>query len=299
VPKIAGVSVMANDLISLPLKGSAGTELEQGLLLFISTSYSHEQAEEHRGAIGEVHALRERVRALTLSEATVEEAVGSLGRYAKLITSMSSRFGTAIDDVLGGTDARLELTWRDAHRPESKCTLHQLGFERTCALYNLAAALSYRAIVRNAADADGLRAACQDFQAAAGTLEAAAGAVAGAPWASDPRLTSDVSAAALEGKRALMLAQAQRCFYVRASRDKMKGGVVAKLAAAVAAFYDEAASKLRAVRDACAAGGGGGELSPRSKQASRPKDKGGGSKDKGGGGAPAALLSLVREVEMC
>lgn len=285
---------MATDLLSLPLKGTSSVDLEQGLLLFISTSYSHEKAEELRGAVCEVHALRERVRALKLSEATVEEAVGSLGRYAKLITSMSSRFGTAIDDVLSGTDAQLELTWSDAHRPEAKCTLHQLGFERACALYNLGAALSYRVTTRNTADADGLRAACQDLQQAAGALEAAGGAVAGAPWSSDRRLTADVSAAALEGKRALMLAQAQRCFYDRAKRDQMKGGVVAKLAAAIAAFYDEAAAKLRSVRDVCAAGGGGEVIPP-------DKERGGGmlakTKERAGRAVPAAppapLLALV------
>jgi programmed cell death 6-interacting protein len=285
---------MATDLLSLPLKGTSSADLEQGLLLFISTSYSHEQAEQLRGAVGEVHALRERVRALTLSEASVEEAVGSLGRYAKLITSMSSRFGTAIDDVLSGTDAQLELTWRDAHRPKAKCTLHQLGFERACALYNLGAALSYRATTRNTSDSDGLRAACQDLQQAAGALEAAGGAVAGAPWSLDKRMTADISAAALEGKRALMLAQAQRCFYERAKRDQMKGGVVAKLAAASASFYDEAASKLRAVRDVCAAGGGG-DVSPPERERGGMMNK---TKEKTGrgatpGAAPAPLLALV------
>ena len=199
------------DLIFLDLKKPSKADLQKGLWAFISISYSREQADSHMPAIGEVHSLRESSRQISLkalSDANADDSVGLLARYARLLTSMGSRFGTAVDEALRRTEAQLAFTWNDALRPEAKCTLSQLGFERACAMFNLAAALSYRATIQNTADADGLRAACQDFQHAAGCLDAAVGSAAGTRWATYKGLTLDVRPAAFEGFRALMLAQA-------------------------------------------------------------------------------------------
>ena len=51
---------------------------------------------------------------------------------------------------------------------------------------------------------------------------------------------------ALEVWKTIMLAQAQQCFFEKAASDQLKPGVVARLAAQVAAFYARASTELRA-----------------------------------------------------
>ena len=51
---------------------------------------------------------------------------------------------------------------------------------------------------------------------------------------------------ALEVWKTIMLAQAQQCFFEKAASDKLKPGVVARLAAQVAAFYASASTGLNA-----------------------------------------------------
>ena len=59
---------------------------------------------------------------------------------------------------------------------------------------------------------------------------------------------ADLSAEALDAWRALMLAQAQRCFFKRASRDQKQSALVAKLAVQVSKYYDEAVRKMRSLK---------------------------------------------------
>ena len=216
-------------MFHLPLKTTERVDLQRSLHRFVEESYSLEQADAHRDAFADVHTLRERCRTATLSEKGAEDTVRLLARYYRLLTNLRTRFGSAVDD----SDGRVGFTWKDAwHSKEhpkgqimstSQCDLQ---FERACVLFNLAAALSYSATVQKRSDADGPRRACQRFQQAAGALAL----LQRIELSEEVGITDDMGGDALEVWKTIMLAQAQQCFFEKAANDKLKPGVVARLA---------------------------------------------------------------------
>ena len=222
-------------MFSLPLKQTERVDYSKSLHRFVEESYSLEQADEHRDAFAAVQTLREKVRTATLTEKGAEETVRLIARYYRVLTSVRTRFGTAVDD----SDGRAMFMWRDAWKTNEKCVLCDLQFERAAVLFNLAAALSYLGTVQKRSDADGLRRACQRFQQAAGALAL----LKGLEISDD--VTGDLGEDAIEVWQTLMLAQAQQCFFEKAAKDKLKPGVVARLAAQVATLYGTAADGLR------------------------------------------------------
>ena len=225
-------------MFHLPLKTTERVDLQRSLHRFVEESYSLEQADEHRDAFAEVHTLRERCRTATLTEKGAEDTVRLLARYYRLLTNLRTRFGTAVDD----SDGRVGFTWKDAWHPAKAAKEHSKGqiwstsqydlqFERACVLFNLAAALGYSATVQKRSDADGPRRACQRFQQAAGALAL----LQRIELSEEGGITDDMGGDALEVWKTIMLAQAQQCFFEKAANDKLKPGVVARLAAQVAA----------------------------------------------------------------
>jgi programmed cell death 6-interacting protein len=210
-------------MFHLPLKQTERIDLAKSLHRFVEESYSLEQADEHRDAFAEVQTLREKARAATLSEKGAEDTVRLLARYYRVLTNVRTRFGSAVDD----SDGRVMFSWKDAWDLKKQSARYDLQFERACVLFNLAAALSYSATVQKRSDADGLRRACQRFQQAAGAL--ALLQKIGADLGEEA--TDDLGGDALEVWQTIMLAQAQQCFFEKAAKDKLKPGVVARLAA--------------------------------------------------------------------
>ena len=86
-----------------------------------------------------------------------------------------------------------------------------------------------------------MRKACAYFQEAAGILEALKELVKVGAW---PELTPDLSINLLDALQLLMLAQAQKCFYEKASRAGMKDAIVAKITAECSRLYNEASARL-------------------------------------------------------
>lgn len=226
-------------MLHLPLKSTEKVDLQKALHRFIESAYSLTQAEEHRDACAETQALRERVRQITLADNTAAETVSLLAHYYRLLTALSTRFGDAVED----TESKVVFTWRDAFKNSDKAASSDLKFERACVVFNLAAAISFAGVVKNREEAEGLRDACQLFQQAAGALEHLQSLLAELP----PTMgkTADLQAKAINAWRSIMLAQAQQCYYEKATKDKMKAAVVSKLAAQVSLMCSEALATLR------------------------------------------------------
>ncbi len=251
-------------LIYLPTKTSAQVDLKRALHAFVAHAYAPQAAHDHADAIADAADARDAARAAaaeadantnsptsapsaaataasasaSAADAHRARALAAHARYARLLTSMVSRFGSAVDE-----SSSLVFTWKDAFKPADKASRASLQFERACALFNLASALSSSAAAAHLrADAEGLRTACALLQRAAGALDAAAAAASAA--APGPT-TADMSAECLGALRALMLAQAQRCVYERARLGGTRSALLAKLAAQAAAYYDECAAGLR------------------------------------------------------
>ena len=115
-----------------------------------------------------------------------------------------------------------------------------LGYERTCSLFNLAALQSQVAASQNFETDQGLRLAARLLQQAARILESLKGA-ASAICRRVPTL--DLQTETLAALSSLMLAQAQEMYVLKAVNERVKDGVVAKLAAQCRHLYAEA-SKL-------------------------------------------------------
>ena len=132
----AAVLTSDGSMFALPLKQTERVDYSKSLHGFVEESYSLEQADEHRDAFAAVQTLREKVRTATLTEKGAEETVRLIARYYRVLTSVRTRFGTAVDD----SDGRAVFVWRDAWKTSEKCALSDLQFERAAVLFNLAAA---------------------------------------------------------------------------------------------------------------------------------------------------------------
>ena len=208
-------------MLSIPLKQTERVDLRRSLHAFVEASYSTEQADAHRDAFEEVHVLRERVRLATLTEKNHAATVATLARYYRVVTSLRTRFGAAVED----SEFAVQFVWRDAFRPPEKVARADLQYERVCVLFNVAAALSYAGAAQKRGDEEGLRRACQLFQQAAHAVESVQGLLADGGGGAGSGPTADLSAEALGAWRGLMLAQAQQCFYEKAAREKIKPAV--------------------------------------------------------------------------
>ena len=105
-------------------------------------------------------------------------------------------------------------------------------------LWNLAALYSQLAVSLNRSTSEGLKSACNYFCQAAGVLSHIRTEIIPDMRTLPP---DDMDTMTLESLQQLMLAQAQECFWSKAVKDGMKDGLIAKLAAKVSDFYDQAA----------------------------------------------------------
>ncbi|KAI4141322.1 MAG: hypothetical protein L6R39_005403 [Caloplaca ligustica] len=115
---------------------------------------------------------------------------------------------------------------------------NNLRFELANILYNLASLYTQLAVSLNRSTSDGLKSACNYFCLAAGVISHLKDVVI-----PDLRTTppEDMDTMTLESIQQLLLAQAQECFWSKAVKDGLKDSLIAKLAAKVSDFYDQAA----------------------------------------------------------
>ena len=219
---------------------------EASLYKYIKRKYSAEEAEQHREQFAQVATMR----ATTLGEETSSDrratttttttTVGSeakmraLAEYFRLLCAMELRFDA--------DELRMHFVWRDAYSHVVKQGESDIKFEAAVALFNYAAEVSLYAVRSHQLVAEGLRVACNLYQQAAGLLEHLSDYIRGCPWAA--RTTIDLSPQSLSMLKRLMLAQAQLCFYERASLDGMSPKLLSRIAAQLAVAYAEVAHAL-------------------------------------------------------
>lgn len=215
-------------------KVDLGKELEK----FVTANYSAEVAGDMGSAFAEINAQREGVRNAHDRVGSDETAKAVYLGYSVSVLSMERRFPVSENHV------RVKFTWYDAFSTRKKCADYQIYFEKASVLFNLGAHLSSVGAVQNLSSPEGLKIACQNFQAAAGAFQEAKTVVEHHPLPPD---AADLSAASLGALEVLMLAQAQQCFYEKAAMDKMKPQITSKLAAQAADFYQQAHAQFGAI----------------------------------------------------
>ncbi|KAK7899132.1 hypothetical protein WMY93_019985 [Mugilogobius chulae] len=194
--------------ISVPLKKSSEVDLVKPLSKFVTSTYqgSEDQAEYLR-AVEELNKLRKSALGRPLDKH--DSSLEILLRYYDQLCAVEPKFPFSENQLC------LTFTWKDAFDKGSlfggsvKLALASLGYEKTCVLFNSAALASQIAAEQNLDSDEGLKAAAKYYQTV-GTLSL------------------------------IMLAQAQEVFFLKATSDKMRDGIIAKLANQAADFYGDA-----------------------------------------------------------
>eukprot|EP00064_Thunnus_orientalis_P016195 superscaffoldBa00003158_g16258 len=255
--------------ISVPLKKSSEVDLVKPLSKFVTASYpaGEEQAEYIR-AVEELNKLRRNAlgRPLDKHESSLEvllrrdvEASMSVqnertlsivppwlsshvaclpcARYYDQLCAVEPKFPFSENQLC------LTFTWKDAFDKGSlfggsvKLALASLGYEKTCVLFNAAALASQIASEQNLDSDEGLKAAAKYYQLASGAFGHIKDTVLSAL---NREPTMDISPETVGTLSLIMLAQAQEVFFLKATSDKMKDAVIAKLANQAADFYGDA-----------------------------------------------------------
>ncbi|XP_041665023.1 programmed cell death 6-interacting protein isoform X2 [Cheilinus undulatus] len=222
--------------ISVPLKKSSEVDLAKPLSKFVTASYSagEEQAEYIR-AVEELNKLRRNALGRPLDKH--ESSLEILLRYYDQLCAVEPKFPFSENQLC------LTFTWKDAFDKGSlfggsvKLALASLGYEKTCVLFNAAALASQIASEQNLDNDEGLKAAAKYYQLASGAFSHIKDTVLSAL---NREPTMDISPETVGTLSLIMLAQAQEVFFLKATSDKMKDAVIAKLANQAADFYGDA-----------------------------------------------------------
>ncbi|KAJ0968940.1 hypothetical protein J5N97_021817 [Dioscorea zingiberensis] len=152
--------------------------------------------------------------------------------------------------ALSAAEARLphvpiSFTWHDAFNPGKRVSIQSIQFERAAVLFNLGAVWSQMAIAENWTAGDGLKKACNAFQAAAGVFRLLKENAWIRSWiGASSGITVDLSLECLEMLEKLMLAQAQECFFEKVITDGKPHALCSKVSSQVAVYYEQALEAL-------------------------------------------------------
>ncbi|KAM4907656.1 programmed cell death 6-interacting protein isoform 2-T2 [Sylvia borin] len=224
------------NFISVQLKKASEVDLAKPLCKFIQQSYPGAEAQaEHCRAAEELSRLRKSALGRPLDKH--ESALETLLRYYDQLCSIEPKFPFSENQVC------VTFTWKDAFDKGSlfggsaKLALASLGYEKTCVLFNCGALASQIAAEQNLDNDEGLKAAAKHYQFASGAFQHIKDTVLSAL---NREPTVDISPDTAGTLSLIMLAQAQEVFFLKATRDKMKDGIIAKLANQAADYYGDA-----------------------------------------------------------
>ncbi|XP_037004072.2 programmed cell death 6-interacting protein isoform X2 [Artibeus jamaicensis] len=226
-----------SSFISVQLKKTSEVDLAKPLVKFIQQTYpsgGDEQAQYCRAA-EELSKLRRAALGRPLDKH--EGALETLLRYYDQVCSIEPKFPFSENQIC------LTFTWKDAFDKGSlfggsvKLALASLGYEKSCVLFNCAALASQIAAEQNLDNDEGLKIAAKHYQFASGAFlhikETVLSALNREP-------TVDISPDTVGTLSLVMLAQAQEVFFLKATKDKMKDAIIAKLANQAADYFGDA-----------------------------------------------------------
>ncbi|XP_008329840.1 programmed cell death 6-interacting protein isoform X2 [Cynoglossus semilaevis] len=222
--------------IWVPLKKSKDVDLVKPLSKFVTATYSgSDDHTEYIRAVEELDKLRRSALIRTLDKH--ESSLEIILRYYDQLCAVEPKFPFSENQLC------LTFTWSDAFDKGSlfsssvKLALASLGYEKTCVLFNVAALASQVASEQNLDNDEGLKTAAKYYQLASGAFGHIKDTVLSA-LNRDP--TMDISPEIVGTLSLIMLAQAQEVFFLKATSDRMKAALIAKLANQAADFYGDA-----------------------------------------------------------
>ncbi|KAK0059367.1 programmed cell death 6-interacting protein [Biomphalaria pfeifferi] len=233
-------------LISVPLKKTYEVDLVKPLRTFIQNTFTQANSDDYNQALSEFNKLRNTM--ITKSVDKHESALEVLYRYYDQLVAIENKLPIAENQI------RVQFKWRDAFDEGSflsgKRTLAiaSAAYEKVCLLFNIASLQSQIAAAQNQENNDGLKLTVKLFQQACGIYGHLKDIVL-SHVQQDP--TPDLNPDTLSALSSLMLAQAQEAIYRKATQDKMKEAMIAKLAYQTSELYSDAMKlmQLGSIRD--------------------------------------------------
>ncbi|KAK3671893.1 pH-response regulator protein palA/rim20 [Recurvomyces mirabilis] len=214
------------NILQIPFRRTHNLQLSEPIRKYIETKYDQHPATFARDLEVIDQLRKEAVNALEPHGSGLRK----LQQYAAQLVYMSGKFPV---------DIGADFTWYPSlgYHTNHAHIENNIRFELANVLFNLAAMYSQVALSSNRATADGLKSAASNFCFAAGVVDYLKTSIV-------PELRSpppeDMDNMTLEALQALMLAQAQECFWQKAVKDGLKDASIAKLAAKVSDLYNEA-----------------------------------------------------------
>ncbi|KAK3532342.1 hypothetical protein QTP86_016029, partial [Hemibagrus guttatus] len=220
--------------ISVPLKKTSEVDLVKPLSKFIASAYpAGEEQTEYLRSVDELNKLRKSALGRPLDKH--ESSLEILLRYYDQLCAVEPKFPFP--------ELCLTFTWKDAFDKGSlfggsvKLALASVGYEKTCVLFNIGALSSQIASEQNLDNDEGLKTAAKFYQLASGAFAHIKDTVLSAL---NREPTMDISPETVGTLSQIMLSQAQEVFVIKATADKMKDGIIAKLANQTADYYGDA-----------------------------------------------------------
>ncbi|CAG5134687.1 unnamed protein product, partial [Candidula unifasciata] len=220
--------------IGVPLKKTFEVDLINPLKTFIRNTFSQANPEDYGQALTEFNKLRNVMikKSVDKHESTLEV----LYRYYDQLVAIENKLPITENQI------RVQFKWQDAFDEGSflsgrrTLAIASAAYEKVCVLFNIAALQSQIAAVQNHENNEGLKLTVKLFQhvASLGHLKD----IVLSHIQQDP--TPDLNPDTLSALSALMLAQAQESIYRKATQDKMKEAMIAKLAYQTSELYSDA-----------------------------------------------------------
>ncbi|XP_025021219.1 programmed cell death 6-interacting protein isoform X1 [Python bivittatus] len=222
--------------ITVQLKKTSEVDLAKPLCKFIQQTYpGGESQAEHCRAAEELNKLRKSALGRSLDKH--ESSLETLRRYYDQLCSIEPKFPFSENQIC------VTFTWKDAFDKGSlfggsvKLALASLGYEKICVLFNCGALASQIASEQNLDSDEGMKAAAKYYQFASGAFQHIKDTVLSSL---NREPTVDISPDTVGTLSLIMLAQGQEVFFLKATRDKMKDAIIAKLANQAADYYGDA-----------------------------------------------------------
>uniref|UniRef100_A0A1B6HFU3 BRO1 domain-containing protein n=1 Tax=Homalodisca liturata TaxID=320908 RepID=A0A1B6HFU3_9HEMI len=223
------------ELLAVPLKKSSDVDIVQPLKNTINIIYSTSQkVQDYSEQVEEFSALR--TCAIWKAYEKYESSLEVIYSYYDQIIALESKIPPG--------ELQIPFKWKDAFSKGSglfggrtSLTISQLGYERVCTLFNIAAVQSSVAATQSVDSDEGLKLAAKLLQQSAGIFSHLKATVMAA-LQQDP--TPDLNPDTLAALSSLMLAQAQEIFVHKAIHDNMKEAITAKLANQAEELYADA-----------------------------------------------------------
>ncbi|KAG8763567.1 pH-response regulator protein palA/rim20 [Ceratobasidium sp. 423] len=229
---------MPNQL-SIPFKQTSPAQIKDAIRSYIEFNHTDAHPDAFKWDISRWEELRKGGVGGYVHVNRVDAALLYHAHLVLLLTKFPANIGLAI-------------TYEPAfpsliRRP---CSVEDLTFERACVLFNLAALYSQLGTAAGRNTTEDIKIVAAHFQNAAGVLQYLSKEVI-------PVLASSLGQAALmpsellepslKSLEYLMLAQAQECYWQKASMENYKDGTLAKLAKQVSVHYEGAVSAVASV----------------------------------------------------